>query len=176
MPNCTRCGADNDASAQFCKSCGNQMAAGGYPPPPPQGQYAPPPPPPQQGYYPPPQQGYGQQVDSGMQPNMAGLLCYALGWLTGLIFIFIDKRPFVRFHAMQSIITFGALTILHIGLSIIFTSLFSWRMFALWSTISSLLGLVQLVLWILLMVKAYQGQWFKLPIVGDIAMTKSQQQ
>ena len=180
MPNCTRCGTDNDVSAQFCKNCGNQLNAGGYPPPPPQGQYPPPPPPGQypppnqQGYYPPPP-GYGQQTESGMQQNIAGLLCYILGWLTGLIFFFIDKRPFVRFHAMQSIITFGALTVIHIMLSIIFTSMFSWRLFALWSTISSLLGLLQLVLWIFLMVKAYQNQWYKLPLVGDIAMSKSQQ-
>ena len=90
MPNCSRCGADNDASARFCKACGSPMAAPGYapPPPPPPGQGYPPPPPPP-GYYPPPP-GYGQPAESGMQQNIAALLCYVLGWLSGLVFFFID--------------------------------------------------------------------------------------
>jgi uncharacterized membrane protein len=111
-----------------------------------------------------------------LDENVAALLSYVLGWLTGLIFFLIDKRPFVRFHAMQSLITFGALHILQIvlitggvfggmmsamsggflvgGLSFLFYGLFS---------------VVILVTWILCMVKAYQGQWFKLPVVGNIA-------
>ncbi|MGQ9498541.1 MAG: hypothetical protein ACUVSP_09715, partial [Desulfotomaculales bacterium] len=47
---------------------------------------------------------------SGLQKNVAGLLSYVLGWLTGIIFFIIEKDPFVRFHAMQSILTFGGLT------------------------------------------------------------------
>ena len=43
-----------------------------------------------------------------MAEKIAGLLCYVLGWLTGLIFFFIDKRPFVRFHAAQSIVVLAA--------------------------------------------------------------------
>jgi len=39
----------------------------------------------------------------GLEENVAGLLCYIAGWLSGLIFLLIDKRPFVRFHAVQSI-------------------------------------------------------------------------
>ncbi len=185
MPNCAQCGTDNDASAKFCKSCGSPIAAQGYapPPPPPPGQgYAPPPPPPPgqgypppppPGYYPPPP-GYGQPADSGMQQNIAALLCYVLGWLTGLIFLFIDKRPFVRFHAMQSIIVFGGIHILHIVLSwVLFPAL---RLWSLLIAISGLLSLVSLVLWVLLMVKAYSNEWYKLPYVGDIALQKSQQQ
>lgn len=167
MPNCARCGTDNDATAKFCKSCGSPMASQAYaPPPPPPGQGYPPPPPP------PP--GYGQQADSGMQQNIAGLLCYALGWLTGLVFLFIDKRPFVRFHAMQSILVFGGIHVLHLVLSwVLFPALHLWSlMFA----ISGLISLVSLVLWVLLMVKAYQNEWYKVPVVGDIALQKSQQQ
>ena len=178
MPNCNRCGTENDASAQFCKQCGTQLTSPGYPPPPPQGQ-AYPPPPPQSNYQQPnyqqpnyQQPGYGQQADSGLQQNVAGLLCYVLGWLTGIIFLFIDKRPFVRFHAMQSIILFGGIHILHIVLAFLFPALHLWSfLFA----ISGLLSLVSLVLWILLMVKAYQNEWYKVPVVGDIAMQKSQQ-
>ena len=43
---------------------------------------------------------------TGLSENVAGLLCYILGWITGLIFLLIDKRPFVRFHAAQSIVVF----------------------------------------------------------------------
>jgi len=184
MPNCAKCGADNDASANFCKSCGSPMAAQGYAPPPPpppgQGYATPPPPPPGQGYppqppppgyYPPP--GYGQPADPGMQPNIAALLCYVLGWLTGLIFFFIDKRPFVRFHAMQSILVFGGINIAQILLSwVLFPAL---RLWAIAAAISGLISIGSLVLWILLMVKAYGNEWYKLPYVGDIAMQKSQQ-
>ena len=173
MPNCARCGTDNDATANFCRSCGSPMTAPGYnpPPPPPPGQgYAPPPPPP--GYYPPPP-GYGQPADTGLQQNIAGLLCYALGWLTGLVFLFIDKRPFVRFHAMQSIMVFGGIHVLHLVLTwVLFPAL---RLWSLLFAISGLISLASLVLWIMLMVKAYQNQWYKLPFVGDIALQKSQQ-
>lgn len=101
------------------------------------------------------------KTSSGMNQNVAGLLCYVAGWITGLIFFLIEKENrFVRFHAMQSIITFGGLTVLFIGLGMIpFVNL----------VLLPILGLVQLVLWIVLMVKAYQGQLFKLPIIGDMA-------
>ncbi|GAC1674263.1 MAG: DUF4870 domain-containing protein [Candidatus Acidiferrum sp.] len=99
---------------------------------------------------------------------MAGLLCYALGWLTGIIFLLIDKRPFVKFHAAQSIVVFGGLMILRIGLGIVtgFGGLFS---FGIWAMISMLIGLVTLVLWVLLMVKAYQHEMFKVPLASGIA-------
>ncbi len=103
----------------------------------------------------------GEKTSTGMEPNVAGLLCYVLGWITGLIFYLIEKdNKFVRFHAMQSIVVFGALTVVSIILSVI--PLIGW-------IISWLLWILALVLWILLMVKAYQNQWYKLPIAGDFA-------
>ncbi|MGA2159554.1 MAG: DUF4870 domain-containing protein [Dehalococcoidia bacterium] len=93
----------------------------------------------------------------GMEENVAALLSYVLGWVTGLIFFLIEKESkFVKFHAMQSIITFGALTILSI--------LFFWLPVLIW-----LLNVIGLVLWIVLMIKAYQGVKFKLPFIGDLA-------
>jgi len=99
---------------------------------------------------------------------VAGLLCYAVGWITGIIFLLIDKRPFVKFHAAQSIVVFGALTVLRIGVGMIvgFSGLLG---FGLWAALSMLIGLVGLVLWILLMIKAYQHELFKLPIAAGIA-------
>jgi uncharacterized membrane protein len=56
---------------------------------------------------------------TGMQPNVAALLSYVLGWITGLIFFLIEKEnKFVRFHAAQSLVVFGALTVLQIALGI----------------------------------------------------------
>jgi uncharacterized membrane protein len=105
----------------------------------------------------------------GLQENVAGLLCYALGWLTGIIFLLIDKRPWVKFHAAQSIVVFGGLTILRIGLAIAGGMFGGVIGFGLWATIGLLLGLVGLVLWIFLMVKAYQHQSFRVPIAAGIA-------
>jgi uncharacterized membrane protein len=104
----------------------------------------------------------------GLAENVAGLLCYVLGWVTGIIFILIDKRPFVRFHAAQSIVVFGALTVLRIGLGIIM-SFGGVVGFGLWALISMVLGLLGLVLWILLMIKAYQHELFRVPIAAPIA-------
>jgi uncharacterized membrane protein len=109
---------------------------------------------------------------AGMAENVAGLLCYSLGWVTGLIFFLIDKRPFVRFHAAQSMVLFGGLQILQIVLGRMFAaSLYSGGVmtFSMGSGLLSLLGLLAFVLWILLMIKAYQGERFKVPVVGDFA-------
>ncbi len=98
---------------------------------------------------------------TGLEENVAGLLCYVVGWITGLIFFLIEKdSKFVKFHAMQSIITFGGLMILSWILA--FIPIIGW-------VISSLLGILALVLWILLMIKAYQGEKIKLPVIGDLA-------
>jgi uncharacterized membrane protein len=104
----------------------------------------------------------------GMAENVAGLLCYVLGWITGIIFLLIDKRPFVKFHAAQSIVVFGALTVIRVGLAIMIGS-GGLIGFGLWAMISLLISLVGVVLWILLMIKAYQHELFKLPIAAGIA-------
>jgi uncharacterized membrane protein len=106
---------------------------------------------------------------SGLQENVAGLLCYVLGWLTGLIFLLIDKRPFVRFHAAQSIVVFGGLTILRICMTFFLIGGSGLGMWWLWSLISLCVTLAFFVAWILLMVMAYQGKWFEVPIAAGIA-------
>jgi uncharacterized membrane protein len=104
----------------------------------------------------------------GIQENVAGLLCYVLGWVTGIIFLLIDKRPWVKFHAAQSIVVFGGLMILRIALGFMhaFGGLVSWGFFGF---VGLLLGLLTFVMWILLMIKAYQHQTFRVPIAADIA-------
>jgi len=102
----------------------------------------------------------------GLEENIAGLLCYLLGWVTGIIFLIIEKESkFVRFHAIQSMATFLPLMIISwIFILIPFIGIvISW--------FCSLLGLI---LWIILMIKAYQGEMYELPIVGEFAKEKVQ--
>lgn len=98
---------------------------------------------------------------TGMNENLAALLSYVLGFITGIIFFVIEKESkFVKFHAMQSILVSAALMVLSFVLG--FIPFIGWLALI-------LLGPVSFVLWILLMVKAYKYVWFKLPVVGDIA-------
>lgn len=106
------------------------------------------------------------KTGTGLQPNVAGLLCYALGWVTGLIFLLLEpKDKYVRFHAVQSIVVFGAITVVMIVLGFIpvLGGILNW-----------IIRLVAFVLWIVLMVKAYRGEKYKLPWAGDIAEKNSQ--
>ena len=102
-----------------------------------------------------------EKTSVGLAENVAGLLCYVLGWISGIVFILIEKEnKFVRFHAMQSIIVFGAVTIAGaiLGAAPFIGAFFAW--------IISVLGFI---LWIVLMVKAYQGTTYKLPWAGKLA-------
>jgi uncharacterized membrane protein len=102
-----------------------------------------------------------EKTSMGLDQNVAGLLCYVLGWVTGIIFLVLEKNnKFVRFHAIQSIIVFGAITVADIILG--FIPFIGW-------IIAWLLGLLAFILWIILMVKAYRGEMYKLPVAGDIA-------
>ena len=151
MAFCAKCGSSVDDGVAFCPKCGAPTAvAAGAPP-------APPPP------------GYAAAPAAGLAENVAALLSYVLGWLTGIIFLVIDKRPFVRFHAAQSIVVFGALTILRILLSFFFLGGYSFGLFWLWSMVSVLVTLLFFVAWIVLMVMAYQGKKFEVPIAAGIA-------
>jgi len=104
-----------------------------------------------------------------MEPKTAAGLSYVLGWITGIIFFLMEKQNrFVRFHAMQSILFFGGLSVLSIvlqvvtGLNIPFLSFLTF-------CVNGLLGIVGLVGWIVLLINGFQGKYFKLPIIGDYA-------
>jgi len=110
-----------------------------------------------------------------MDENIAGLLCYVLGWITGIIFYFIDKRPFVRFHAAQSIVIFAGIHIIYfvlamfLGVSMVAGGMAGAGGFSMGFMLYPIIGLVSFILWILLMIKAYQHQKFRIPIAADIA-------
>ena len=142
---------------------------GGYTPPPPQGpppgnaggpepQYPPPPPPPSAG--------------QGLSSNAAAAISY-ITFIPAVIFLVVEpynRDRFVRFHAWQCI----ALTIVAVGLSIIFTVLGLMSFHLLWwlmMLIRLAIRLILFVFWLIALIKASQGQWYKIPIVGDLAVS-----
>ncbi len=97
----------------------------------------------------------------GIDQNLEALLCYVLGWITGIVFLLLEKEnEYVRFHAMQSLVTF--LTLFIISIAIGWIPILGWL-------ISFLVSILGLILWIMLMIKAYQGETYKLPYAGDFA-------
>ena len=150
MAYCSKCGGEVQTGVAFCPKCGQAQTGGIV-------------------------AQSSQSTQSGMDENVAGLLCYVLGWVTGIIFFLIDKRPYVRFHAAQSIVVFGGLHVLYIVVGIIFGAGFMMmgRLggFGLGFALYSLINLVAFVLWILLMVKAYQGEKFQVPVAAGIAQS-----
>ncbi len=104
-----------------------------------------------------------------MKENVAGALCYLLGWITGIVFFMIDKRPFVRFHAAQSVVVFGGLQIISIALGAFAGGPLFVRGLPGISGLFTLVSLIGFALWIVLMVKALQGERFRVPLAADIA-------
>ncbi|HEX2330469.1 MAG TPA: zinc-ribbon domain-containing protein [Candidatus Angelobacter sp.] len=143
MAFCPKCGTQVSAGSTFCQQCGAPVAAtstvGGAAPQP-------------------------AVATSTMSSNVAGLLCYILGFITGIIFLVIEpykRDSFVRFHAFQSIFYSVACFIIRVALA----AALPWSMWP-------LLGLVSLALfagWVFLMFKAYNNERFKFPVIGDLA-------
>ena len=134
-------------------------------------QYPPQQPPPPPPMTPPPPAG-GQATSTGLDPKLAGLLCYILGLITGLIFFLIEKsNPVVRFHAAQSIVFSGATIALWIVLTIVSIVLYqvSWTLGNLFNLLTLLVWLGCFILWVVLLIKGYSGQKWKLPVLGDMA-------
>lgn len=96
-----------------------------------------------------------------MSENVAALIAYLFGWLSGLIIFLLEKDSrFVRFHALQSLIFFGAMSLILGVLGRI--PVIGW-VFAVAG------GIATFGYWIIGMIKAYQGEFYRFPIVGDIA-------
>lgn len=105
--------------------------------------------------------GNFNKTSLNLSENIEALLAYIFFWVTGIIFLLIEKEnKFVKFHAMQSLATFLPLAIL--------SFIIDWIPI-IGPVISFLIWPVQCILWILLMYKAYKGLMYKLPITGDIA-------
>jgi uncharacterized membrane protein len=156
MAFCPNCGTQ--VAGTFCQNCGTSMAAGANPSgsPTPGG----------------PTPGYASPqplaaTSTGMSENVAGALCYLIGFITGIIFLVIapyNQNKFVRFHAFQSIffnVAYIAFWILMSFLTVL-THGIGFLLFP-------LIGLGFFVLWLYLMFSAYNNKRIKLPIIGDLA-------
>ncbi|CAN5168906.1 DUF4870 domain-containing protein [soil metagenome] len=131
--------------------------------------YPPEQPPPQPAGQPP---ASGQATSTGLDPHLAGLLCYILGIITGLIFFLIEKtNSVVRFHAAQSIVFGGAAILLWIVLMILGVILgaISWQLGSLFGLLTIVVWLGLFIVWVILLIKGYSGEKWKLPILGDMA-------
>jgi uncharacterized membrane protein len=138
---CSKCGAENPDGAKFCSKCGAGLGVVATPT-----EGAPRP---------------EAESSTGLSANVAGLLCYVLTWVTGIIFVVLEKKStFVKFHAWQSIMTFGVLTVAELILG--------WIPFVGW-ILSILIGILMFVLWIILMIQAGTGKMWKVPWAGDWA-------
>ena len=101
-----------------------------------------------------------EKTSTGLEANLAAALSYLVGFVTGIIFLLWEKdNRFVRFHAMQSTMVFGAFFIVYVVLTITLVG----------AILILPLMLVQLVVWVLCMIKAFQGEMFKLPVIGEMA-------
>ena len=105
-----------------------------------------------------------ERTITGLDENVAGFLCYLLGFITGIVFLVVEKKSsFVKFHAMQSTITFLGLFVISIVIG--FIPIIGLLVYPIW--------ILSLIVWLILMVKALQGERYALPIVGKMAEEKA---
>jgi len=124
------------------------------------------------GYQPPPYTG----AVSGLDDNLAAALSYSLGIVTGVLFLALDpynKRPFVRFHAFQSIFFSVGWIILSIAVSISFAVMGGLHMWWLFGPLRALFSLLGFGLWLYCMYKAYNREMYQLPVIGPIAASQA---
>jgi uncharacterized membrane protein len=151
---CSKCGTENPEGAKFCSKCGAGLGVAATPT---EGAAKP-----------------ETESSTGMTANVAGLLCYVALWVTGIIFVVLEKKSkFVKFHAWQSIITFGALTVIQIILSIIGAIAWAASPFGGAWRFANVLGIIVWVIMvglaIALILLAYQGKMWKVPLAGNWA-------
>lgn len=96
---------------------------------------------------------------TGLKKNIAGALAYVLGPITGVVFLILEKDPFVRFHAMQSIVVFVTLFVLQwvLGLTVVLVVLVP------------LVGILSFVFWLVCIYKAWMGEEWEVPVLGKFA-------
>ena len=107
-----------------------------------------------------------------MASNVAGLLCYLFGFITGIIFLVMEpykNDKFVRFHALQSILFSIFCIIISWGASALLFGMMFAGGFGFAFTLLRVIQLAVFVAFLFLMYKAYNNEQFKLPIIGDIA-------
>jgi len=151
MAFCKACGQDIGGAA-FCPKCGANQGA----------------------VAPAAAAGSSDSPTAGMEENIAGLLCYLFGWISGLIFLLIDKRPFVKFHGAQAIALNIAFFVVWIAFWIVtlvlgmITALMHFPIGFLMVFLFPVIVIGFIAIAIFCMYKAYQHEKFKVPIIGNI--------
>jgi len=148
---CGNCGVEMVPGSAFCASCGKPASLAASEP------------------------GDPPVAFSGLQPNIAGALCYPAGFITGIVFLALQpygRDHFVRFHAFQSIFLSAGWMVLHFALGMLLP-LLPWTMWHLVASLSTLVSLAFFCLALWLMYKAYSHERFKLPLIGDVAEKQS---
>jgi len=148
MTYCQNCGTAVDG--KYCAKCGAPVA-------PEQADFANPSP--------------AVAASGGLSDNLASALCYSLGLITGILFLVLEpykRSKSVRFHAFQAIFFHVALIVLSVVLGM-FAVMMPFELGYLSRMLSTLISLGGIVLWLVLMYKAYQRQQFELPLIGDLA-------
>ena len=159
MPFCASCGSQ--VEGRFCAKCGAAVGAAAA-----------------AGAGPAPAAGMPQPMAASrpMADNVAGMLCYALGFITGIIFLVLEpynKNKLIRFHAFQSIFMSVAAIALRIVLGIVFTALWSVSGLFLGLAIFSLFSLACFILWLYMLISTYQGKTIVLPVIGPLAQQQA---
>jgi uncharacterized membrane protein len=160
MPFCASCGTQVDG--KFCPKCGATVVAGGSAPTPASAPYAAP-----------------ASASAPMADNVAGMLCYILGLITGIIFLVMEpysKNRAIRFHAFQSIFLNVAIIVIEIVFSIVFGILL--RIAGIFGFLTivvfPIFWLALLLLWLYLLFSTYQGKTIVLPVIGPLAQKQAQ--
>ena len=147
MPFCASCGSQVDGG--FCAKCGSPVGAAA-----------------------PASSTPVAPVAGGLTDNVAAALCYVLGLITGILFLVIapyNQNRTIRFHAFQSIFMHVGCIVIVIGLHIVLAILHLWELYF----VSSLLWLVFFLLWLYLVIQAYQGKTVVLPVIGPFAQQQA---
>jgi uncharacterized membrane protein len=114
-----------------------------------------------------------QSTSTGVDARLASVLCYAGWWITGLVFLFAERRDrMVRFHAAQSLIVFGAVTVVLLlcgGASAI-AFVVATNSFQLVQALGNALWFGAVLLWLVLLVKTWRGENWRVPLAGDLAL------
>ena len=174
MPFCGSCGAQ--VEGRFCAKCGTpaQVASGAEPAVAPAMAAVPGAVPPAAAF-----QAVPQPAAQPMADNIASMLCYILGFVTGIIFLVLEpynRNRAIRFHAFQSIFLwvafFGVWIVLQVVASML-VAIHLWSLLPVIGLIGTVIWLGSMVLAIVLMVKAYQGQALVLPVIGPLAQKQA---
>ena len=152
---CIKCTEENSNTAKFCRKCGSPQTVDK----------------PQADAIPPAQVNASGKTSAGLSAKVAGTFCYVFGWISGIVLLIVEKEDInVRFHAWQSILTFGILTVIIWLLFLVPpvpAGIAVFLIYTAWAIVITF----SIFLWILLILKAYQGQVFLLPGLGRIALS-----